>query len=153
MSKYIGFGYNYLTTKPMQIFRHNFSKPSADLVEAQDKLHRFYREACRRIPYLLQCTQRIYDVHPVQAKINLGDYMRRNSHVRNLEVIDQTVSEGYEWLYESVWYYNHAHNWFGYLLPQKINDNSGFSYLEDKKLGDKSAFLKGFLTGKERPNS
>jgi hypothetical protein len=152
MTKQLLTGFNYITTKPEAILVHNYSKPSKDFVEAHVKVLKFYREACRRIPFLLQSTQKVYDVHPTQARINLGSYLRSQSHIRSLTVMDHTVSLGYEWLYESVWFYNHSHNWFGYLLPNQITDNSGFSYLEDKKYGEKSTFLKSFLTGKQRPN-
>ena len=145
-------GKNVLTAKTCEILVYNPTVRSTNLAEAHAKTLKCYRDFCRRTPYLVQSLQVNHMVHPTQAKINLGHYFRRSSHIRSIPTIDHFVTSMYESLHEASWHYAHQHHLAGLFLPSDHNDNVGFSYLDEVKHEGQSDFLKSFLKGTNKPN-
>lgn len=90
-------------------------------------------------------------VHPTAARLVLAQQFRKNAYVRDVDVINSLITAGYETVNESVWLYNHYHNFAATVLPQRL-DNSGLNFLEAEKLKGTSDFLKKFYGGHDRPN-
>lgn len=151
MASFLGRGGNYITTRPNEIFVYNKASTSKNLPEAYQKHMKFYRDACRRMPFIIQVNYLHHIVHPTQAKLNLGSHLRKNMYVRNMGVLDYLTTFGYEWLYDSVWMHNHYHNFKAYILSPNT-DNLAYSYLDEKKYAGCSGFLKGFYTGADKAN-
>lgn len=151
MARFLGQGGNYITHKPKDILVFNRFIGSDSLPEAYTKYLKLYREACRRLPFIVQASSMHHMIHPTKAKLNLGTHMRKNSYVRSIPTLDRLTTQGYEWLQESAWMYNHAHNFSAYILYPS-GDHTGYSYLDEKRYGGCSDFLKNFLTGAGRAN-
>lgn len=71
-------------------------------------------------------------------------------HIRNPSVLDSVTMDLNEWIYESAWNYNHHHNFY-YMIIGNYTDNEGYSYLDEKKYGKCSSFLKKFYSGAGKP--
>ena len=151
MASYLGRQSQYITGRTENILVFNEITRSRTLAEAHLKVLKFYRSACRRMPYLLKAHNISDMVQPIEARLNLGQFIRKNSYVRNAAVIDMMVSQGYEWLHESVWLYNHVHNFSAMVLPHTAHETGGYSYLEEVKFAGCSKFLKDFYKGGNQP--
>ena len=151
MSHYLTKGTNYITGKPQAIFKFNLPPRTTTLPGAHIEALRLYREVCRRLPYILKINQKTHEVHPTAARLNVASQFRKNAYVRNLDLLNAMLSSGYETLYESVWLYNHYHNFAGLVMPQRL-DSQGINYMEASKLKGTSEFLKKFYGGHSRPN-
>ena len=151
MASFLGRGGNTITAKSKDILVFNRTHTSPTVADAYLKYLKFYRDACRRMPFILASNNLPHIVHPTQAKLNLGSNLRQNTFLRNKAVLDRLTVSGYEWLYETSWMYNHYHNFAAYILTPH-QDNSGYSYLDEKRYGGCSTFLKNFFTGVDRPN-
>jgi hypothetical protein len=66
-------------------------------------------------------------------------------------MIDEVTTDMYEWLYETVWNYNHIQN-FENIVVGKYSDASGYSYLDEKRYAKCSPFLKDFFKGVGMPS-
>jgi len=151
MANLLSRGRNNITCKPAEIFVFNRLTNSESLPDARLKLLVAYRDACRRIPYIMRGNGLYELVHPVKARMNLGNYLRRTQYVRNKSTMDLLTSELYEWLYDSVWMYNHYHNFAAILLDPSC-DHTAYSYLDETKYAGNSNFLKDFYQGSGKPN-
>lgn len=151
MSVYFSRGRNQITSKPLDIFVYNKLIRSETLAEAHQKQLKFYRDACRRMPFILQSSSFTHHVHPVRARLNLACHLRKHMHVRNVGMIDEVTTDMYEWLYDTVWNYNHIQN-FENIVVGKYSDASGYSYLDEKRYAKCSPFLKDFFKGVGRPS-
>jgi hypothetical protein len=149
---YFSRGRNHITGKPLDIMVYNRSTRSATLPEAFEKQLKFYRDACRRMPFIVQASTLMHQVHPTRAKLNLAIHLRKNLYLRNIAILDSLTSEMYEWLYETVWNYNHFHN-FEAIIAGENSDSSGYSYLDETRYAGCSPFLKEFFTGANRPSA
>ena len=118
MSNFLTRGANQITVKPWGIFKFNLPPNAKTLPAAHIETLRLYRDICRRMPYLLKINQRTHEVHTTQARLILAQQFRKNAYVRNLNMINALISSGYETLHESVWLYNHYHNFAASVIPQ-----------------------------------
>ena len=99
---YFSRGRNQITHKPLDIMWHNKGITSETLAEAFEKQLKFYRDACRRMPFILQSSGLNNQIHPVKARLNLAIYLRKTINLRNVSVIDNLTSVMYVWLYDTV---------------------------------------------------
>jgi hypothetical protein len=106
-------------------------KPSRNLVQANLKVQRFFRRCCRLIPFILRIHNLYSRVTSAQAKTNLANYVRNNSHLRTPSLIDAYVGRGYEYLLEAEWQFTQHSTLYQFLCPNsnKWNDR-GLSFLE-----------------------
>jgi hypothetical protein len=91
-----------------------------------------------------------HEVHAVRARLNLAQHLRRYMYVRNPAILDSVTQDMNEWIYESVWNYNHHHNFY-FMLVNEYADNQGYSYLDEEKYSKCSPFLKAFFSGAGKP--
>lgn len=152
MSVYFSRGRNQITCRPTDIMVFNRTVKSDTLAEAFEKQLKFYRDACRRMPFIVQSSSMMHHVHPTKARLNLAKYLRKNTYLRNIGIIDAITTDMNEWLYETVWSYNHIHN-FEAILCDPITDAGGYTYLDETRYAGCSHFLKGFYTGANRPSA
>jgi hypothetical protein len=150
MASYFSRGRNQITSRPFDILVYNKTVDSKTVTEAYLKQLNMYRDACRRMPFLIQNSYITHQVHPIRAKLNLAHHLRKFMHVRNPAVLDGVTMDLNEWIYESVWNYNHHHNFY-YMIVGNYADNVGYSYLDEKKYGKCSPFLKSFYSGAGKP--
>lgn len=150
MASYFGRGRNQITSKPLDILVYNKTISSKTMAEAYSKQLLMYRDACRRLPFIIQNSFITHHVHPVRARLNLAHHLRRYMYVRNPSILDSVTQDMNEWIYESVWNYNHHHNFY-YMIVNEYSDNKGFSYLEEQKYAKCSPFLKSFYKGSGKP--
>ena len=68
-------------------------------MEAHRKSLRLFRKWCRYMPLIISWNGYRKYTTPEQAKLQLADYWRQNSRVRDSENIDWFVRAGYERLY------------------------------------------------------
>ncbi|CAG9335695.1 unnamed protein product [Blepharisma stoltei] len=151
MSLYFGRGSNNITCRTAEIYTHNRLTPSKTLAEAKIQHLKFYRDACRRMPYILKNSSITNQIHPTQAKLNLATFLRQSLFARNPRVIDSLTIRGYDWLHSSIWCYNHHHNFVHMIMNPKIDDR-GYNYLDDVRYANSSSFLKDFYSGKGEAN-
>lgn len=149
---YFSRGRNHITSKPLDIMVYNKTIHSKTLAEAFEKQLKCYKDACRRMPFIIQSSAITHHVHPIRARLNLAHYLKKHLHVRNVSMIDNVTTEMYEWIYETVWNYNHIHN-FESMIIGPYSDASGYSYLDEQKYAKCSPFLKDFFTGVNRPGA
>ena len=91
---------------------------------------------------------------PEQAKLQLAQYWRQNSKVRDPQNIDMFVRAGYERLYSM----QNGDVWGSLILDQiapvgrgMVQRNEGFSTLEEDKMGKRTKFLKEFYNDPKKP--
>ena len=68
---------------------------SRNMTEASLRMLRFYRKACRLIPFILRIHNMHGRVSPVGAMKNLGNYIREKDHLRDPYLVDHSVMNGY----------------------------------------------------------
>jgi len=123
-------------------------KPSKNLAQASLKSLRLFRKACRLMPFLLRAFEIQWRLTPTQAMLNLGNYFRRNSHLRDPVQIDFSVNEGYIKLMEAEQHHTYSTYLFQYISPTNASPGDrGYSFLEEKRFKGKTSFLKGFYKG------
>ena len=74
-------------------------KRSRNVVEAHFKSLRCFRRWCRYMPFVVHKYGMRAQVTPEQAKLNLAILFRQQNKVRDVEVIDESVTKMYERLY------------------------------------------------------
>ena len=128
---------------------------SRTLPEAHMKTLRMYRKWCRYMPFVINWTSYRKYATPEQAKLTLASQFRTLNRVRDIDQLDAFVFFGYHRLYSI----QQGDIWNGQILeffaPSTnkgvIDNNDGFSFLDETKFGEKSDFLKSFYKG-NRPN-
>ena len=151
MTSYFSRGRNQITCKPLDIMVYNRAVHSQTLPEAFEKQLKFYRDACRRMDFIIQSSSVMHNVHPIKARLNLGKHLRKHMYLRNVSMIDVLTTDMNEWLYETVWNYNHIQNFEALLVDQ--TDAAGYTYLDETRYAGCSGFLKEFFTGANRPSA
>ena len=95
MASYFSKGKNHIMCKPLDIMVWNKAVRSQTLAEAFDKQLKFYRDTCRRKPFIVQSSYIMHNGHPTRARFNLAKYLRRNLYLRNVSVIDVVTTDMY----------------------------------------------------------
>jgi hypothetical protein len=79
----------------------NTQKPSRNMAESSIKVLRFYRKACRLMPFILRIHNMNKIVTVFGAMRNVADLIRENNHYRDPAHVDNLVERAYEYLLEA----------------------------------------------------
>ena len=127
---------------------------SNTIMEAHMKSLRLFRKYCRYMPFIVNWYGLKRYTSSDKAKLQLANYWRQNNRVRDTQNIDNFVRAGYERLYNI----QQGDVWGSAILDQiapvhreNVPEFMGYSYLEEKRFGNKTTFLKDFYKGGNRP--
>ena len=145
--------YSNNITKPGQFM--NDMNPSGiksrTLPQAHFKSLRCYRKFCRMMPFIINSYSLRTVVSAENAKLQLGRHWRHNNKVRSPLNIDHQVNYMYEILGNIEQQDVFSHVIIYLIAPQVYRGYSGrhgFSFLDEKRYGNKTTFMKNFYTGK-----
>ncbi|KAM3147022.1 hypothetical protein pb186bvf_000738 [Paramecium bursaria] len=142
-------GGNYITIRGAECPEFLPSvKKSQNITQAHFKTLRFYRKICRMLPFILRIMDFNNVVSQNQAMLNVANIFRQKAYIRDPSLVDWNITKGYEILQQAEWHYLNRDHLYQYLCNTNVAD-SGYSYLEEKKMKGKSSFLKDFIVGKQ----
>ncbi|KRX04388.1 hypothetical protein PPERSA_05649 [Pseudocohnilembus persalinus] len=139
-------GGNVITTRGNEQLENLPSqKRSQNMAQASMKVLRWYRKACRLMPFILRIHNLNSKVSSVGAMKNLQDQIHLRAHYRDPSLIDDAVGRAYELTWEAEYQITQHTYLYQYICPPwKAMGDRGYSYLEKVKNEGKTKFLSDF---------